>query len=63
MYDIEVYPDSFVVCNKKYGYDYFRLNFLEIADTLTDEDMYEIVTKMVEVFNNYMVERDATLKK
>ena len=57
MYDISVYPDSFIVCDEKYGYDYFRINFLDVADKLTDEDEYEIVTRMVKTFKSYMEEQ------
>ena len=56
-FDIEVYPESFIICDKKYGYDYLYLSFLEVADTLTDEDMYEIVTRVAETLKNYMGER------
>jgi len=57
VYDIVVYPpDSYIVCDEEYGYGYFRLNFLEVAETLTDEEMYEIATRIAKVFENYMEE-------
>lgn len=55
---MEVYPESFIISERDYGTGYLYLSFLEGADELTDEDEYEIVTKIVEVFKNYMKERE-----
>jgi len=59
MYDVNVYPDSYVICNETYGYDYFSLSFLDVAAKLTDDEEYEIAARMAKAFKDYMEERMA----
>jgi len=54
-YNIIVYPPySFIIKDEEYGYDYLRINFLDVADKLTDGDTLEIVRRMREVLKCYI---------
>ena len=59
-YDVCCYPPStYIILDQDYGYNYFRLDFLEGAEELADKDVENIVDLMRDVFVGYVEKLEA----